>query len=75
MAVRPSKRTGSLRSLLGTNFESRLAGETNCSVIEQIDKLMPADGDERGEDTAPIFQHVNTRAVELTAGSKGLPLA
>jgi hypothetical protein len=38
-------------------------------VIEQIDELMPRDGDAR-DDTAEIFQHVLTRVVELTAGSE-----
>jgi hypothetical protein len=53
----------------GPDFESRLAGETNSSVIEQIDALMPGDGDVR-DDTAEIYQHVVTRVVELTAGSE-----
>jgi hypothetical protein len=52
----------------GPDFQSRLACETS-SVIEQIDELMPRDGDTR-EDTAEIFQHVHTRVVELTAGSE-----
>src|SRR5271166_1735560 len=52
----------------GPDFQSRFAGETN-SVIEQIDELMPRDGDER-DDTAEIYQHVFARVVELTAGSE-----
>jgi len=52
----------------GPAFESRFAGEVS-SVIEQIDELMPCDGDPR-DDTAEIYQHVFTRAVELTAGSE-----
>jgi hypothetical protein len=54
----------------GPDFESRFAGEVS-SVIEQIDELMPRDGDARDAETAPIFQHVFTRVVELTAGSEG----
>ncbi len=53
----------------GPDFESRFAGEAS-STIEQIDELMPRDGDERDEDTASIFQHVFNRVVELTAGSE-----
>jgi hypothetical protein len=39
-------------------------------VIEQIDALMPKDGDERN-DTAEIYQHVLNRVTELAAGSPG----
>jgi hypothetical protein len=53
----------------GPNFESRFAGDTS-SVIEQIDALMPKDGDERN-DTAEIYQHVFNRVTELAAGSQG----
>jgi hypothetical protein len=53
----------------GPDFENRFAGETS-SVIEQIDELMPRDGDVR-DDTAEICQHVFARVVELTAGSEG----
>ncbi|WP_316207541.1 hypothetical protein [Bradyrhizobium sp. SZCCHNR3118] len=52
----------------GADFESRFAGHSS-SVIEQIDELMPRDGDARN-DTAEIYQHVFTRVVELTAGSE-----
>ena len=52
----------------GPDFQSRFAGEVS-SVIEQIDELMPRDGDAR-DDTAEIFQHVVTRVTELTAGSE-----
>jgi hypothetical protein len=52
----------------GPHFQSRFAGEVS-SVIEQIDELMPRDGDAR-DDTAEIFQHVHTRVTELTAGSE-----
>ena len=54
----------------GPDFESRFAGEIS-SVIEQIDELMPRDGDARDAETAPIFQHVFNRVTELTAGSEG----
>jgi hypothetical protein len=53
----------------GPDFESRFAGEAS-SLIEQIDELMPRDGDAR-DDTAEIYQHVFARVVELTAGSEG----
>jgi len=53
----------------GPDFESRFAGDTG-SVIEQIDALMPKDGDERN-DTAEIYQHVLNRVTELAAGSPG----
>jgi hypothetical protein len=52
----------------GPDFQSRFAGEAS-SVIEQIDELMPRDGDAR-DDTAEIFQHVHMRVTELTAGSE-----
>ncbi|RXG86144.1 hypothetical protein [Bradyrhizobium zhanjiangense] len=52
----------------GPDFESRFAGEAS-TVIEQIDQLMPGDGDARDE-VAEIYQHVFTRVVELTAGSE-----
>jgi hypothetical protein len=48
--------------------QSRFAGEAS-SVIEQIDALMPRDGDTR-DDTAEIYKHVHTRVIELTAGSE-----
>jgi hypothetical protein len=59
----------------GPDFESRFAGDTNSSAIEQIDELMPPDGDVRDAETAPIFQHVVNRVTELTAGSEGEKLA
>jgi hypothetical protein len=50
--------------------QSRFAGQTTTtSVIEQLDELMPRDGDTR-DDTAEIYQHVVTRVTELTAGSE-----
>jgi hypothetical protein len=52
----------------GPDFQSRFAGEVS-SVIEQLDTLVPRDGDAR-DDTAEIFQHVVTRITELTAGSE-----
>jgi hypothetical protein len=52
----------------GPDFQSRFAGEVS-SVIEQLDEMMPRDGDTR-DDTAEIFQHVHTRVTELTAGSE-----
>jgi hypothetical protein len=58
----------------GPNFESRFAGDTNSSVIEQIDALMPVDGGTRS-DVMEIYQHVHTRIIELTAGSEGEKLA
>jgi hypothetical protein len=51
------------------SIQSRFAGEAS-SVIEQIDELMPRDGDARDAETAPIFQHVFNRVTELTAGSE-----
>jgi hypothetical protein len=59
----------------GPDFESRFAGDTNSSAIEQIAELMPCDGDVRDAETAPIFQHVVNRVTELTAGSEGEKLA
>jgi hypothetical protein len=53
----------------GPDFESRFAGGEASSVIEQLDQLMPSDGDTR-DDTAEIYQHVHTRVIELTAGSE-----
>jgi hypothetical protein len=53
----------------GPTFQSRFAGETSTSTIEQITALMPQDGDTR-ENTAEIYQHVFARVVELTAGSE-----
>jgi hypothetical protein len=53
----------------GPNFQSRFAGDTSTSTIEQIVDLMPGDGDTR-DDTAVIYQHVFNRIVELTAGSE-----
>jgi hypothetical protein len=52
----------------GPNFQSHFAGEVS-SVIEQIDELMPRDGDAR-HDVTDIYQHVFARVVELTAGSE-----
>jgi hypothetical protein len=52
----------------GPDFQSRFAGDAS-SVVEQLDALMPRDGDAR-DDTAEIFQHVVTRVTELTAGSE-----
>jgi len=52
----------------GPDFQSRFAGETSA-VIEQLDELMPRDGDPR-DGMAEIYQHVFTRVVELTAGSE-----
>jgi hypothetical protein len=53
----------------GPDFESRFAREAS-STVEQIGELMPRDGDARDEDTAPVFQHVFSRTVELCAGSQ-----
>jgi hypothetical protein len=53
----------------GPDFESRFAGEPSKIVEQQLDALMPRDGDAR-DDTAEIFQHVVTRVTELTAGSE-----
>jgi hypothetical protein len=52
----------------GPEFQSRFTGEAS-SVIEQLDELMPSDGDAR-DGAAEIYQHVFTRVVELTAGSE-----
>jgi hypothetical protein len=52
----------------GPDFQSRFAGEAS-KVVEQLDALMPRDGDVR-DDTAEIYQHVHTRVTELTAGSE-----
>jgi hypothetical protein len=50
--------------------QSRFAGQpTTSSVIEQLDELMPRDGDTR-DDVADVYKHVHTRVVELTAGSE-----
>lgn len=53
----------------GPDFKSHFAGETTSSVIEQIDDLMPRDGDAR-EAVADIYAHVFARVVELCAGSE-----
>jgi hypothetical protein len=53
----------------GPDFQSCFAGETS-TIVKQIDDLMPRDGDVRDEDTAPVFQHVFSRTVELCAGSQ-----
>ncbi|WP_024506586.1 hypothetical protein [Bradyrhizobium sp. ARR65] len=58
----------------GPDFQSCFSGKTS-STIQQIDDLMPRDGDTRDEDTAPIFQHVHNRIIELTAGSEAEKLA
>jgi hypothetical protein len=50
---------------------SHFTGQTTTnSVIEQLDKLKPRDGEARDDDTAFIFQHVVSRVTELTAGSE-----
>jgi hypothetical protein len=52
----------------GPEWEARFSGQTS-SVIEQIDTLMPGDGDTR-DDVAEVYKHVHTRCVELAAGSE-----
>jgi hypothetical protein len=52
----------------GPEWEARFSGQTS-SVIEQIDELMPRDGDTR-DDVAEVYKHVHTRCVELVAGSE-----
>jgi hypothetical protein len=53
----------------GPDFQSCFAGETS-TIVKQIDDLMPRDGDVRDEGSAPVFQHVFTRTVELCAGTQ-----
>jgi hypothetical protein len=52
----------------GPEWEARFAGQTS-SVVEQINELMPRDGEAR-DDTAEIYKHVHTRVVELCGGSE-----
>jgi hypothetical protein len=52
----------------GVNFESRFASSESMSIIEQLNGLMPQDG-ESGDDVAQVHLNVRRRIVELAAGT------